>query len=524
MHRTLLMLCSLFALSTAAADTLRIGSGRLTGIRSDDGKLRLYLGIPYARPPLGALRWQEPQPPQPWSGVRKARRFGSRCMQLHYFDDMVFRSADMSEDCLYLNVWTPATRRRERLPVLVYFHGGGLFAGDGSEPRYDGARLARQGIVVVTVNYRLGVFGFLAHPELSAAASHRGSGNYGFLDQSAALRWVRENIAAFGGDPRRITIGGESAGSVSVSALMASSLSRDLIAGAIGESGSILGTLSTLPLAEAEQQGVELAQRAGVPNLAGLRALPAERLMTLAGRDERGANIYYRPTLDGRFFTRPPRAVFAAGEQAQVPLLAGANSAEGEGQMAVILGREPPTLENYRAGMQRKFGTLGAQLAALYPAAADGVAVLDAARDVAGDLFIGYSTWRWVDAATRSVASPTYFYRYAHPRPAARGSAAVTTAQQPTPGATHASEIEYALGNLDNNPDYDWSAADRQVSATMFGYFTNFIRSGDPNGPGLPTWPRYASGQRQRIDVITLAEPDDSVARLRLLDQALNTP
>ncbi|HEV3199280.1 MAG TPA: carboxylesterase family protein, partial [Bryobacteraceae bacterium] len=230
------------AVSRAATDTnrVKVESGILEGIDNSDGSVRIFKGVPYALPPVGNLRWKEPMPPAAWSGIRKAGTFGPRCYQPSLFSDMIFRDAGMSEDCLFLNVWTPVDARQ--MPVLVYFHGGGFGAGSGDEPRYDGENFARKGVVVVTVNYRLGVFGFLAHPELTAESPHKASGNYGMLDQTAALEWVERNIAAFGGDPKKVTIGGESAGSFAVSALMASPLSRKLFRGAIGESGAMFSS------------------------------------------------------------------------------------------------------------------------------------------------------------------------------------------------------------------------------------------------------------------------------------------
>ena len=225
--------------------------------------IRVFRGIPFAAPPVGEGRWKPPRPVASWEGVRRADRFGPRAMQLALFGDMNFRSAGMSEDCLYLNLWTPATSAHERLPVLLYFYGGGNVAGDGSEPRYDGAGLARRGIVTITANYRLNVFGFFAHPELTAELPDHASGNYGYLDQAAALHWIHENVAAFGGDPDRITIAGELAGSISVSVQMASPLAKDLIAGAIGSSGSVLGTLPAVSLADAERRGLDIAAGAG---------------------------------------------------------------------------------------------------------------------------------------------------------------------------------------------------------------------------------------------------------------------
>lgn len=521
-----LLLCCLvtgwsLSLPAQAADLVRIDSGRLAGAGAQPSGVRRFLGIPYA----SAARWHAPQPVRTWSGVRAADAFGARCMQLHYYDDIVFRSTQMSEDCLYLNVWTPAHDRHQRLPVLIYFHGGGLVTGDGSEARYDGERMAGQGIVVVTVNYRLGVFGFLAHPELSAETAHHGSGNYGLLDQAAALRWVHRNIAAFGGDAARVTIGGESAGSVSVSALMVSPLTRRLIAGAIGESGSMLGTLPTTPLAAAEQRGVELARSLGAADLAALRALPAEELMNRAGRDAAGRDLYYPPTIDGRFLTQAPLQSFLAGEQAHVPLLAGSNSGEGIGQLGRVLGQLAPTLENWQSALQTRYGRQAAELATCYPADGDGLPVLAAARTLAGDLFIGYSTWKWMDVATRTGASPTYYYLYEHPRRAARAALPDTSPEAALPAAAaHAVEIDYALGNLERNPLYDWDDADQQVSQTMLAYFANFIRQGDPNGSGLPAWPRFATGQRMHLAPQSSAAPDSTLPRYAALERALTQP
>src|SRR5262252_7911891 len=269
-----IMLATTLAAGALAQDHVKITNGTLEGVSDKSSGIRSFKGIPFGEPPVGDFRWKPPQPVKNWQGVRKADQFGPRCMQRPIFGDMGFRSYGMSEDCLYLNVWTPAKSPTERLPVLVYFYGGGFVAGDGSEARYQGESMARKGIVALTVNYRLGVFGFFSHPELTKESPHHASGNYGLLDQNAALRWVQQNIAAFGGDPKRVTIAGESAGSTSVSAQMASPLSKDLIAGAIGESGSILGTLSALPLAEAEQNGIKFATAAGATSLAALRAVP----------------------------------------------------------------------------------------------------------------------------------------------------------------------------------------------------------------------------------------------------------
>ena len=306
---------------------VQTANGVVEGTTDQSSGIRTFKGIPFAAPPVGDLRWKPPQPVENWEGVRQADRFGPRAMQLPLFGDMGFRSNGISEDCLYLNVWTPAQSDEDRLPVLVYFYGGGTLAGDGSEPRYDGESMARRGIVALTVNYRLTVFGFLAHPELTEESPHHASGNYGYMDQSAALRWVQRNIAAFGGDPARVTIAGESAGSISVSAQMVSPWSKALIAGAIGESGALIEpTLAPVSLAKAEQDGVEFAASAGATSLAALRALPASQLLRATAQP--GSMRFFYGVVDGYFFPKLPVESLAAGEQAHVPLLLGWNSEE----------------------------------------------------------------------------------------------------------------------------------------------------------------------------------------------------
>ena len=500
-----LLILILFAYGTASAQIkVKTANGVVEGTTDNTG-LRIFKGVPFAAPPVGELRWQPPQPVKNWNGTFKADHFGPRCMQRPIFSDMVFRSDGMSEDCLYLNVWTPAKSAKEKLPVLIYFYGGGFVAGDGSEPRYEGASMARKGIVALTVNYRLSVFGFFAHPELTRNSPHHASGNYGLLDQSAALRWVQQNIAAFGGDPKRVTIAGESAGSVSVSAQMCSPLSKNLIAGAIGESGSLLGTLSALPLEEAEKNGVKFSTSAGADSLAALRAKSAEEILTATAKP---GFPWPSPTVDGYFFPKSPFEIYAAGEQAHVPLLAGSNSAEGSYQG--ILGREAPTVENYRKALQRLYGDKSDQVFNLYSATTE-AAVMDAAQDLASDRFISYSTWKWMDLSTKTGAKPTYYYLYSRPRPA--------PASGPTPrGAVHAAEIEYAMGNLDLNKVFAWTPDDYKVSKVMQDFFANFIKTGNPNSSGVPVWPTYAEGQRMIIDVDTRAEKERVRARYELLD------
>jgi len=515
-----------------AQDRVKIANGTLEGVTDKSSGIRSFKGIPFGEPPVGDWRWKPPQPIKNWQGVRQADKFGPRCMQRPIFGDMGFRSNGMSEDCLYLNVWTPAKSGNEKLPVLVYFFGGGFVAGDGSEGRYDGESMARKGIVAITVNYRLGVFGFFSHPELTKESPNHASGNYGLFDQHAALKWVQQNIAAFGGDPKRVTIAGESAGSIAVSAQMASPLSKNLMAGAIGESGSILGALSAVPLAEGEQMGVKFAATLGqddAPSLAALRAMTAEQLLAATAKP---GQPRFTPTVDGYFFPKSPFDIYAAGEQARVPLLAGVNSAE-MGYFAV-LGREKPTVENYRKALERLYPGKGDEVLKLYPASNE-TEVMDAAQELASDRFISYSTWKWVDVATKTGGQPTYYYLYARPRPAmraemgdaqpglaggvVRGQQAAANPRPPSRGAVHSAEIEYAMGNLDLNKVYAWTPEDYKVSQVMQEYFANFIKTGNPNGKGLPNWPKFGEGQRIVIDVNTRAEADKGRARYEFLDQ-----
>lgn len=493
---------------------VKIANGTLEGI-VDTNAIARFTGIPYAQPPVGALRWKEPQAALNWTGVLKADHFRSSPMQKHVFSDMTFRADSVSEDCLYLNVWTPSKSRKDKLPVLLYFYGGGFVAGDGSEYRYDGESVARKGIVTVTVNYRLGVFGFLAHPELTKESPHHASGNYGLLDQNAALLWVRKNIAAFGGDPKKITIGGESAGSMSVSAQMASPLSRDLIAGAIGESGAMINpTGPPVTLEQGEQAGLKFAQAAGAGSLAALRAMTAIQLLDSASKP--GA-FRVATTIDGYFFPKSPVDIFAAGEQARVPLLAGWNSTEVS--YMALLGGDAPTPENYAKKIGQVYGADSDKVLQLYPGSTQDEAT-QSATALASDRFIVFSTWKWTDLQAKTSGQPVYNYLFSHPRPAA-GAAAGAQATPPWPGAFHASEIEYALGNLATNKVYAWTPDDYKVSATMEQYFANFIKTGNPNGEGLPDWLPNTAGspvQRMNINVDSRLEPETHRDRYLFLD------
>ncbi|MEP6902161.1 MAG: carboxylesterase family protein [Actinomycetota bacterium] len=499
-----------------AADRVKTLNGIVEGTGKQKSGVRMFKGIPFAAPPVGDLRWKLPQPVKNWENVREAVKFGPRCMQQPVFSDMVFRSDGMSEDCLYLNIWTPAGKASEKLPVLVYFYGGGFIAGDGSELRYDGENMAAKGVIVVTLNYRLGVFGFLASKELTNESPAKASGNYGLMDQAAALRWVSQNITAFGGDPRKITIAGESAGSFSVSAQMVSPLSKDLIYGAIGESGSVLSQNSApriVPLAQAEQTGAEFAIALEANSLSKLRALATEQIQKATAA--RG-KWNFPMTVDGYFFTESPAKTYAEGRQAHVPLLVGWNSAESNWR--AFLGKEEPTPENYEKAIRTRFGTRADEILRLYPGTTR-EQTIESATDLAGDQFIAFSTWKWSDIHSKTGGSPVFRYFYAHSRPAMKD--AKDNAVLPS-GASHSAEIEYAMGNLATNNVYAWTADDYKVSKVMQEFFANFIKNGDPNGKDLPVWKSVTREEPlyfMRLDVNSRLETEKNRERYLFLDK-----
>ena len=470
--------------------------GVLEGFEEDG--VKKFLGVPFAQAPVGELRWKAPQPVQAWEGVREAKRFGDDPMQLDVFGDMAFRGSGRSEDCLYLNIWTTAATTADALPVLIYFNGGGLMAGSGSEPRYDGSSIAKEGVIGVTANYREGVFGFFAHPDLTAASDYKGSGNYGFLDQVAAIKWVKENIAAFGGNPDKITIVGESAGSFSVSLLMCSPLSKNLIAGAMLSSGAEVLPYQPSSQTDADAAGAELLKQAGIASLADAMALNADSLQKLL--PPRGmANV----VLDGYFMTESADAVFEKNEQAQVPLLAGWNSLEAH-PMQAIQG-QAPTLQNYKNALKPQFGDMTDEIFKAYGIETDEDVMNQKGFDLVSDLFTGFPTWKVCDYHAKS-GLPVYRYHYMHPRPqqsekmgdkvaALAGGVREKTAeekkaQQPqiAPGAVHSADIEYAMGTLDTNEYYDWQDEDYAISKLFLTYYANFCKTGNPNGEGLPQW------------------------------------
>lgn len=509
----------LSGMEIAAANQVKTESGVVEGTTSADGKVQIFKGIPYAAPPVGDLRWEDPQPVASWTGVRKATEFGARCMQWSVYGDMVFRDTGPSEDCLYLNVWTPKAEPGAELPVMVWIYGGGFQAGASSEPRQDGEVLAHRGVVIVSMNYRLGIFGFFSHPELTKESPHHASGNYGLLDQAAALEWVHKNIAAFGGDPENVTIFGESAGSFSVSAQMASPVARRLVHRAIGESGAFFGrTLTAKPLAASEEDGAKFAQSIGADSLAKLRAMPAEQLLDAV----KAAKSAYRfwPNVDGYFFPVSPEELYAKREQAHIALLAGWN--HDEGNYHTFFGKDEPTKENYVMKMDQMFGDKAAEVLKLFPGETE-----EQAQESAGLLatanFIAYGTWKWIEEQRKLNGAAVYRFEFddAPPMPpAADGTPGVSR------GAYHSSEIEFVFGML-KSKDLPWRPADFTLSEEMGAYWTNFAKTGNPNGTGLAEWPRYDANDGYEVMHLAAklrAEKDGQRGQYELLDKLPATP
>jgi para-nitrobenzyl esterase len=510
----------------------KIENGIIEGNFDTKTGIQKYFGVPFAKPPVGDLRWKAPQPLDNWKGVKQTKKFGPRPVQADVFGDMESRSEGLSEDCLYLNVWTPAKRNTKDLPVLVYYYGGGFVAGDASEPRYDGESMAKKGIVVVTVNYRLNIFGCLALPELSAEAPYKASGNYGLLDQVAALKWVQKNIAAFGGNPKKVTIAGESAGSISVSELMASPLSKNLIAGAIGESGAAINpTMAPVPLAEAEKTGSDFIKKAGFTTLAELRKLSTKEVYEIYTESKR---FGFPAVIDGYFLTADLPKIFEGKKQAMVPLLAGWNSAEIPG-IAFMQGM-PFTEENFIKKVKQTYPKDFEEVLKLWPHGS-AKEVERSATDLASQRFISYSTWKWLDLQIDNSSQPVYRYLFSRMRPPlidknlAEGLADGTAKKDSNAfkmpeliGAPHASEIEYCMGNLQSNKNYNWTEDDYKVSKTMENFFANFIINGNPNGADLPEWPAAKPGDKNpevmNIDVDSKVMKATDDAQFQFLDKS----
>lgn len=469
--------------------TVTVESGVLEGVSAVDAGITVFKGIPFAAPPVGNLRWRPPQPPAAWEGVRRAASFGPICPQFgpqpgsFYHEEFYLQPETQSEDCLYLNVWTAAESSAERRPVMVWFHGGAFLEGSGSLPSFHGETLVRKGVVLVTVNYRLGFFGYLAHPALSAESGQGVSGNYGLLDQIAALQWVNRNIAAFGGDPAQVTIFGQSAGSMSVFALLISPLAAGLFQRAIGQSGSPFTFREMKTLRDAEQAGVERAAAWGTPSLAEMRALSTAQVL-----GEWSPDLFLkRPGLavDGWAIPGDPAELMAAGRCHPVALLVGATADEMT-PMGATTGVE---VADFQQQANQQYGADAAAFLKLYPAATAAEALRAQIASRSDQMFAGMRYW-----ASRQLArnaGPAYVYYFDRRLPG-RNSEFY--------GAFHSGDLYYAFGTL-HSTERPWEDADHRLADAMTSYWANFATHGDPNGPGLPVWPAYDRANDQVMEL-----------------------
>lgn len=480
------ILLGLSSLTTVpkAVDTVRVEGGLVSGTLNKTGDVQIFRGIPFAAPPVGPLRWKAPQPVVSWSGVRKCEAFGASPVQSSpnpfgpWSAEFLIPKEPISEECLYLNVWTGQRKngaKAARLPVLVWIYGGGFSSGGSGVPLYDGEATAKKGIVFVSINYRVGPFGFFAHPELTGESSRGASGNYGLLDQIAALKWVKQNIAAFGGDPNNVTIAGQSAGSMSVNCLVASPLAKNLFTKAIAQSGASLARpMSTL--GQAEENGLKLMQAMGMSSLAELRAKPAAELLQKA-QGQRG------PIIDGYVLPQSVAAIFAAGQQNSIVLLTGWNEDEG------LLSGPPKNAVDYRRQVGQQYGTDAAALLEHYPAATDAQAAVSQ-RNLARDVTFGAQNYGWANAESRQ-GKTVYVYRFTRKLPA--------TGEYAQYGAFHTGEVAYAYDNLRfiDRQLRPLDATDAELAKTMSAYWVNFIKTGNPDGAGLLHWPAYSLKDKQ---------------------------
>jgi len=492
--------------SAALAETVKVEGGLLKGTEEDG--LEVYRGIPYAAPPINDLRWRPPQPAAKWQGVRAADQFGRACIQTNA---AINNLPAPSEDCLYLNIWTPA-KPGEKLPVLVWIHGGGFVAGTPAEKLYHGEWLARKGVVVVSIGYRLGVFGFFADRELSAESPRHVSGNYGLLDMIAGLQWVQKNISAFGGDPNRVTIQGESAGAAAISILCASPLTKGLFRGAIAESGGFFGPVRTdasfgegEPLTTAEKRGAEWLSSADISSIAEARKIPAEKLQTMVPHRVGWA----RPVVDGWVIAGDQYKLYEAGRYDDVPVLTGYNSDEG------LLFGNPKSQEAYVQSVRERYGQFADKVLAAYPG---GTTPTEdkTARDLFRDSSFGWNAWTWARLQTKTGESKVFLYYFDEKAEIPPGSEGAGY------GARHASELPYVFRQLTEHDRPAPTPKDEALSEMMRSYWTNFVKTGNPNGAGLPNWPAYDNTKPQILHIEagnTKAGPLVDENGLKVLDE-----
>ena len=469
----LILLGLILTVPMTRADPIKVSGGEVEG--TVENGLQVYRGIPFAAPPVGELRWMAPQPVQPWDGVLKADKFARACYQFSGPIPLINLPAiEVSEDCLYLNVWTPARSKKDKLPVMVWIHGGGFFGGTPLYALYDGAELAKKGVVLVSITYRLGKFGFLAHPALTAESPNQVSGNYALLDQIAGLQWVRDNISAFGGDPDSVTVFGESAGGIAISMLAASPLAKGLFQRAISQSGGALIPQDEdrfISLAVAEQAGMAFMQQLGAASVAELRKLPPEKIYTASSEGW--------PVIDGYVIPGDLYLQYEAGEYNDTPVLIGTNSDEGS------LFSRPLSPEQYQNDVRERFGDHAPTILRLYPGDTPKQAT-KANGDIFRDTAFAWPTWAWARLQSKTGKSKVYLYYFDQPPPPGSPMA--------SDGASHGAEMPFMFKHLDQR-NVDWRPQDYQLSEMMASYWVNFARNGDPNGKDLPLWPAYQDGE-----------------------------
>jgi para-nitrobenzyl esterase len=475
--------CTLFLVVPFATSAIALAQnpqaitekGEISG-DSENG-LAVYKGVAFASPPVGNLRWRPPTEPASWKGVRKADAFAPACMQ-----DGVSMPGEVppkvSEDCLYLNIWTPAKSTQEHLPVIVWIYGGGYTNGSASMPLYWGDQLAHKGVIVVTIAYRVGPLGFLAHPELTRESPLHSSGNYGLMDQIAALEWIQRNIKAFGGDSTNVTIAGQSAGSMCVSILMASPRAKGLFQRAIGESGGLFEPLQLAPrylLANAEHEGEQYAVSLGATSLEKLRQLPAKALFS------GNAGGISHPLIEPYVLPVAPYEAFSSGRQNDVPLLLGSNTEEAR----AMVDASHLKAADFEASIERGFGPLPTEIVAAYPHTTEWEA-RQSRIDLETDLRFGWDMWAWARLQARTGHNPVYYYSFRQQPPFPAGSVYEGW------GASHFAEPWYVFDHLEQSP-WKWSMADRRLAGEMSSYWVNFAKSGNPNNPALPPWPAFTN-------------------------------
>lgn len=501
-------------LAHAEVREANVTGGKVTGVAGDG--IVSFKGIPFAAPPVGDLRWKAPQPVKPWSGVKDASKWAPACIQDPMFPQIFAAPAEVSEDCLYLNVWTPAKTAGDELPVMVWIYGGGFVGGQTSAPIYEGTKLAKKGIVLVSVAYRLGAFGFLAHPELSKE-SGKGSGNYGLQDQIAGLQWVKANIAKFGGDPGKVTIFGESAGGISVSMLAASPAAKGLFRRAISESGGSFGGarytneggMNVPALKVAEARGQVFLAKLGASSISAARALGADAIQKGVPPGLGGTDTFW-PVFDGNVLPGDQYELYQAKRFNDTAILVGTNS--DEGALFIQAPMKPAQFEQMVRG---GYGARADEILSAYPHATDAEAS-KSAKDIMRDSTFAWHTWAWAMLQSEKGKGKAFVYYYDHRTP-----------KQPN-GASHGSEIAYVfrtlsapgaalLAGLDGAPRPE----DNRMSDLVSSYWTNFAKTGDPNGPGLPPWPVFSTSDQQVMfldDAQPGARPTPNMTEIKALD------